>query len=146
MLSSDTTVDMLYLDFSKVFDNMDHGILLHKLNDMGITGNHGIWFFQFRTNQTHYVIIPGGISKDGPFLSGVPQGTVLSPQLFLIMISDINNGTASSMLNSFADDAMVYSNIAQADDCDNLQSDLNYIYTVNNNMFNSQKFHYIAYS
>ena len=125
MLSSDTTVDMIY--FSKAFDKVDHGILLHKLKVMGITGNLGIWFFQFLTNRTHYVRIPGGISKDSPVLSGVPQGTVLGPLLFLIMISDINKGIASSKLISFADDTRVYSNIAQADDCDDLQSDLNSI-------------------
>ena len=123
--------------------------MLLKLIDMGITGKFGIWFFQFLTNQTHYVRIPGGISKDSPVLSGVPQGTVLGPLLFLIMISDINKGTASSNLISFADDTRVYSNIAKAYDCDNLQSDLNSIYNwaVHNNMFlNSQKLHYIVYS
>ena len=114
MLSSDTTVDMIYLDFSKAFDKVDHGVL-------GITGKLGIWFFQFLTNITHYVRIPGGISKDSPVLSGVPQGTVLGPLLFLIMISDINKGTTSSKLVSFADDIHVYSNIAEADHCDNLQ-------------------------
>ena len=79
--------------------------------------------------------IPGGISKDSPVLSGVPQDTVLGPLLFLIMISDINKGTTSSMLVSFADDTQVYSNIA--DDCGNLQYDLNSIYNwdVHNNMF-----------
>ena len=121
MLSSDTTVDMIYLDFSKAFDKVDHGVLLHKLKDLGITGKLGIWFFQFLTNITHYVRIPGGISKDSPVLSGVPQGTVLGPLLFLIMILDINKGTTSSKLVSFADDTRVYSNIAEADDCDNLQ-------------------------
>ena len=97
----------------------------------------GIWFFQFLTNRTHYVKIPGCISKDSPVLSGVPQGTVLGPLLFLIMISDINKGTTSSKLVSFADDTRVYSNIAEADDCDNLQYDLNSIYNwaVHNNMF-----------
>ena len=45
MLSSDTTVDMIYLDFSKAFDKVDHGVLLHKLKDLGITGKLGIWFF-----------------------------------------------------------------------------------------------------
>ena len=145
MLSSDTTVDMIYLDFSKAFDKVDHGVLLHKRRDLGITGKLGIyiyiclfhthmvycyilptiWFFQFLTNRTHYVRIPGGISKDSPVLSGIPQGTVLGPLLFLIMISDINKGTTSSKLVSFADDTRVYSNIAEADDCDNLQYDLN---------------------
>ena len=63
------------------------------------------------------------------------------------MISDINKGTTSSKLVSFADDTQVYSNIAEADDCDNLQYDLNSIYNwaVHNNMFfNSEKFHYIS--
>ena len=75
MLSSDTTVDMIYLDFSKAFDMVNHGIFLHKLKDMGITGNLGIWFFQFLTNRTHYVRIPRGICKDSPVLSGVLQGS-----------------------------------------------------------------------
>ena len=66
MLSSDTTVDMIYLDFSKAFDKVDHSILLHKLNDVGIKGKLGIWFLQFLSNRTHYVRIPGGISKDNP--------------------------------------------------------------------------------
>ena len=52
-----------------------------------------------------------------------PQGTVLGPLLFLIIISDINKD-----IISFADDTRVYSTIAQADDCDNLQSDLKTIY------------------
>ena len=104
---------------------------------MGITGKLGIWFFQFLTNRTHYFRIPGGISKNSPVLSGVPQGTVLGPLLCLIMISDINKRTTSSKLISFADDTRLYSNIAQVDDCDNIQSDLNTIYNwaLQNNMF-----------
>ena len=86
-----------------------------------MTGKLGIWSFQFLTNKTHYVRIPGGIRKDSPVLSGVPQGTVLGPLLFLIMISDINKGTTSSKLISFTDNTQVYSNIAEADDGDNLQ-------------------------
>ena len=147
MLSSDTTVDMIYQDFSKAFDKIDHGVLL--LKDLGITGKLGIWFFMFLTNRTHYVRIRGGISKDSPVLSSVPQGTVLVPLLFLIMISDINKGTTSSKLVSFADDTRVYSNIAEADDCDDFQYDPNSIYNwaVHNNMcFNSEKFHYISFS
>ena len=122
--------------------------MLHKLKDLGITGKLGIWFFQFLTNRTHYVRIPGGISKDSPVLSGVPQCTVLGPLLFLIMISDINKGITSSKLVSFADDTRVYSNIAEADDCDHPQYDLNSIYNwaVHNNMFfNSEKFNYISF-
>ena len=103
MLNSDTTVDMTYLDISKAFDNIDHGVLLHTSSNTWVSLVN-IWFFQFLTNRTHYVRIPGGISKDSPVLSGVPQCTVLGPLLFLIMISDINEGTTSSKLVSFADD------------------------------------------
>ena len=91
MLNSDCTVDLIYLDFSKAFDKVDHGIILHKLKDLGIIGKHGIWFFQFLTNRTHYVRLPGALSQNSPVSSGVPQGTVIGPLLFLIMISDINN-------------------------------------------------------
>ena len=65
------------------------------------------------------------------------------------MISDINKGTTASKVISFADDTRVFSNIAQVDDCDNFQSDLNIIYNwalQNNMFFNSQKFDYISYS
>ena len=47
MIDSSTTVDMIYLDFSKAFDKVDHGIVLQKLRDLGITGNPGVWFHQF---------------------------------------------------------------------------------------------------
>ena len=75
---------------------MDHGILLHKLRDLGITGRLGLWFFHFLNNRQHYVRIPGGISQPHPVLSGVPQGTVLGPLLFLIMLIDIDKGISSS--------------------------------------------------
>ena len=118
---------------------MDHGVLLHKFRDVGMTGKLGIWYFQFLTNRTHYVRIPGGISKDSPVVSGVPQDTVLGPLLFLIimMISDFNKGTTSFKLISFDDDTGVYSNITEAADCDNLQYNLNTIYNwaVQNNIF-----------
>ena len=63
ILDSDSSVDMVYLDFSKAFDKVDHGILLHKLRALGITGNIGIWLFHFLTDRSHFVRLPGGISE-----------------------------------------------------------------------------------
>ena len=82
-------IDMIYLDFSKAFDKVDFGILLHKLKSMGITGKLGKWFYHFLVNRTQFVRLPGGSRSDCQVISGVPQGTVLGLLLFLILMSDI---------------------------------------------------------
>ena len=134
MINNKSTVDMIYLDFSKVFDKVDHGIFLHTLKDLGITGRLELWFFHFLNNRQHYVRMPGGISQPHPVLSGVPQGTVLGPLLFLIMIIDIDKGISpSAKLVSFSDDTRVYSCINDIEKCDQLQIDLNSVYNNNNN-------------
>ena len=137
MLDNNPSVDMVYLDFSKAFDKVDHGIVLHKLRSLGISGNIGIWLYHFLTNRSHFVRLPGGISKDHPVISSVPQGTVLGPLLFLIMIADIDKGVSDSNLISFADDTRLYSGVGDVTDCDNLQFDLDTVYdwASSNNMF-----------
>ena len=96
-----------------------------------------MWFYNFLTNRSHFVRLPGGISADSPVLSGVPQGTVLGPLLFLIMIADINKDISESNLISFADDTRIYTKIHDVSDCNLLQQDLNHIYdwATTNNMF-----------
>ena len=146
MINNQSTVDMIYLDFSKAFDKVDHGILLHKLRDLGIRDRLGLWFFHFLNNRQHYVRMPDGISQPHPVLSGVPQGTVLGPLLFLIMISGIDKG---SKLVSFADATRVYSCINDIEKCDQLQIDLNSVYDwayVNNMFLNTQEFNYVSFN
>ena len=123
MLDSNSSIGMLYLDFSKAFVKVDNGILLHKLRAVGITGNICIWLFHFLSDRSHFVRLPGGISEDHIVLSGVPQGTDLGPPLFLIMISDIDKDVSASKLVSFADDTRLYSGVGDVTDYDNLQLD-----------------------
>ena len=118
MLNGVSIVDMVYPDFAKAFDKFDYGILLHKVKDLGITGKLGQWFYHFLTNRKHFVRLPGGLSDEHPVISGVPQDTVLGPLLCIIMIAHINRDVVSSKLISFADDTRVYSQIADTEDCD----------------------------
>ena len=82
-------------------------------------------------------------------ISGVLQGTVLGPLLFLIMIADIDKGVSDSNLISFADDTRLYSCVGDVTDCDNLQFDLDTVYdwaSSNNMFFNSIFFSYVSFS
>ena len=116
---------------------LQHGIILQKLKALGITGNIGMWFYNFISNRSHFVRLPCGISADSPVLSGVPQGTVLGPLLFFIMIAHINSDISESNLISFADDTRMYTIIHVVSDCSLLQQDLNHIYdwATTNTMF-----------
>ena len=92
LLSSvNNTVDMVYLNFAKAFDKVDHSVLLHKIKMLGITGKLGVWLY-------HSVRLQGGISFDSPVISGVPQVTVLGPLLFIILMCDINSRITSSSM------------------------------------------------
>ncbi len=142
-------VDMIYLDFAKAFDKVDHHILLRKLKSLGITGKLGIWLSSFLLDRSQFVQIPGGVSGTGTVTSGVPQGTVLGPVLFLILISDINSNIETCKISSFADDTRLYSAISDPQNCDKLQEDLSSVYKwaeSNNMCFNSEKFKYLCFS
>ena len=142
MLDSGGSVDMVYLGFSKAVDRVDHGILLHKLKALEITGNLGMWYYNILTNRSNFVMLPGGISDDSPVLSVVPQCTVLGPLLFLIMVADIDKDVSESNLISFAGDTRSYTKIHDVSDYNLLQQDPNHIYdwASTNNMFNAHTF------
>ena len=90
-----------------------------------------------------------GVSLDSHVLRGVPQGTVLGPRLFIILMGDMNYGISSSRIMSFIDDTRLYHGISSVDDCTILQNDLNSVYDwafCNNMSFNAQIFQYICFS
>ena len=95
---------------------------------MGITEDLGNWLLNFLSDRKHFVRMPGGISNDGPVLSGVPQGTVLGPLLFLVLLSDISKDINYSSVVSFADDTRVFRQIIDINDCSLLQNDLDNIF------------------
>ena len=143
-----SNMESVYLDFSKAFDIVDHGILLHKLRGLGVRGRLGCWLASFLTNRVQCVVVDGAKSSEERVVSGVPQGTVLGPLLFLIMISDIDQDVTYSSVTSFADDTRVARSITCEDDVKKLQSDLDSIYEwaeANNMTFNSDKFEAIRY-
>ena len=80
------------------------------------------------TGRTHVARFQGGVSFDSPMISGFPQGTILGPLLFIILMCDINSWTTSPSMVSFADDTRVYYGISNVDDCAILQNDLNSVY------------------
>ena len=147
-VSSGNNVDVVYLDFSKAFDVVDHHILLRKLKKVGISGKIAIWIHNFITDRRQTVSVKRKLSRSEKVKSGVPQGSCLGPILFLIMISDIDNKVTKSMVSSFADDTKVSHIIKLLQDCNDLQDSLNNIYTwsEDNNMnFNDLKFLALRY-
>ncbi len=103
---------------------MPHERLLDKLEAYGIVGSTHNWIKCFLTNRSQQVRVENAVSGSIPVLSGVPQGSVLGPTLFLLFINDLVTGLSSS-IKLFADDAKLYRRVDSVADCINLQRDLN---------------------
>ena len=100
-----SSFDAIYLDFSKTFDKGDHGVLLHKLRSLGVCGKFGNWIAKFLNDRYQIVACDGVKSSKAEVISGVPQGTVLGPVLFLVLILDIGDKVSEgTRVSSFADD------------------------------------------
>ena len=119
-------VDVIFIDFQKAFDKVPHQRLLTKLCYYGIQGKIHEWLSIWLTKCIQRVVINGHESSFAEVQSGVPQGTVLGPLIFLLYINDINSGV-SSKLRLFADDCILYRTIISQDDNLCLQSDLDLI-------------------
>ena len=147
-LTEGAGVDAIYLDLWKAFDQVDHGLLLHKARRLGITGKIGAWLHAFLTARKQAVVVEGCCSDESSVLSGVPQGSVLGPVLFLLLLGDIDAGITHSMASSFADDTRVVGRITGTNSVSAVQRDLENIYgwaDANNMRFNSEKFQLLRY-
>ena len=122
-LDNRSQVDLLILDFSKAFDTVPHARLLKKLEHYGINGPVKGWIKSWLMNRSQRVIIDGASSDEVSVRSGVPQGTVLGPLMFLIYINDIGENITSN-LRLFADDSLLYCVVEIPQDCLSLQEDL----------------------
>ena len=128
VLDASGQVDIIYLDFSKAFDSVNHKLLLHKLQSFGLNGNLLSWFNSYLTDRIQRVVLEGHTSEWLPVLSGVPQGSILGPLLFILFINDMPSSCFSSKTGLFADDAKVFKKIANNLDCILLQADLDRLY------------------
>ncbi|KAL7631154.1 UNVERIFIED_CONTAM: hypothetical protein RMT77_018543 [Armadillidium vulgare] len=116
-------VDVIYLDFSKAFDKVPHVRLMQKLSQYGIDGMVQNWIKEWLKNRRQCVLLNGNKSSWETVKSGVPQGSVLGPLLFLIYINDLDKGLKCKV-SKFADDTKVVTSVRNNDGCIKLQGDL----------------------
>ena len=111
------------MDFVNAFDEVSLRRQLHKLEYYGIRGSTHKWINSWLSGRTQQVVLAGQASDPVPVLSGVPQGLVLGPVLFLIFINNLS-GNIRSSVRLFAEDCVLYRNIHSLQDCLTLQEDL----------------------
>ena len=117
-------IDVVFLDYRKAFDTVSHTKLLQKLKRMGICGRDVVWIREFLTGRRMRVMVNGCASTWREVGSGVPQGSVLGPLLFLLFVNDLPDWIKTN-IRLFADDAKVWRKISSLEDREELQEDLN---------------------
>jgi len=142
-LDKNKQTDILYLDFAKALDTVDHVILIEKLKWYGVTGQLLDWFSDYLKDRSQRVVIDGTASERLPVTSGVLQGSLVGPHLFVIFINDlpdvIHEQTSTAL---YADDTKLHCTILSVKDCAILQQDLTSLNTwshESNMKFNASK-------
>ena len=113
--NSKSQIGVAILDFSKAFDTVPHAGLLGKLEHYGIDSKILLWIANFLNNRKQRVVVDGSFSNYADVESGVPQGTVLGPLLFLLHINNLPS-CVNSKVRLFADDRLLYREIKNNQD------------------------------
>jgi len=128
IINNSTQIDVIYLDIQKAFDSVSHSILLGKLWSIGITGTLWAWLKNYLMDRFQKVSITNNLSKTLPVVSGVPQGSILGPILFLIYMNNITTCIQHSHLLQFSDDTKCFKTIPSSSNQLLLQEDLNALF------------------
>jgi hypothetical protein len=120
-------VDVIYLDFQKAFDKVPHKRLLAKLASFGIKERVYTWIENWLVGRKQRVVLNGSFSEWKSVTSGVPQGSVLGPLLFIMFVNDMDNSVLSHLLK-FADDTKLFRCVTDPDGADMLRDDLRSLY------------------
>ena len=124
LLEQGHAFDVVYTDFAKAFDSVPHQRLLVKLRNVGIRGKVLNWIESFLTGRKQSVILEGKQSKWEDVISGIPQGSVIGPILFIIFINDLPSEVKYNMCKLFADDCKLYGAVDASNNTSKIQSDL----------------------
>ena len=148
LMNKQENIQAVVLDFAKAFDKVPHDKLVSKLLNMGLDNCSVTWIKSFLQGRSQEVMLKGERSIRLPVTSGVPQGSVLGPVLFLIYINDIFDSVSESTLRLYADDALMYLTMNPLNN-ELFQRDLDNLYQwaiVNGMSFNIKKCRSIFFS
>lgn len=148
-LDDNSQVDVVYTDFSRAFDKINHDLLIKKLTRAGVHGNLLRWIKSYITNRSQAVCVKGYCSRFLPVPSGVPQGSHIAPLLFTLYVNDIGYCLKHCNHLLYADDSKLFKVIKSSNDCIQLQEDLESLhkYCESNQLFlNINKCNIITYT
>lgn len=148
-LAKGSNVDAIYTDFSSAFDKVDHRLLIFKLEKYGIRGSLLNWIKSYLENRKQRVKFMGEFSNTVDIESGVPQGSIIGPFLFLVFINDLVLLLPECLISIYADDLKLYKVIGDANDSISLQRSLSKLYEwckVNGMKLNVKKCAVITFS
>ena len=140
-LNDNIHTDVIYFDFAKAFDSVNHDLILHKLKTkFNVDGRLLKFLKNYLKDRQQRVMVSNKLSLSKVAKSGVPQGSILGPLLFVLFINDISDGISpGTQLSLYADDTKIWRSILTSSDNNCLQKDIDYLYDWS--LRNKMKFH-----